>query len=300
VNRPTLSLKIDACTHAGVRDGVPRLLDLLERRGLEASFFLAFGPDNAGRAALRLWRPSFLSKMLRSGAPGLYGLRTALSGTLLPARPMARSFPELLRRIAAGGHDVALHGWNHRLWQDRLDALSAARIDDELRRAYDACMNALAREPDGTGAPAWHVTPRSLAAQDRLGLRFASDLRGGGPCRLRADGAVLRTVQIPTTGPCVEELLAIGMREPRELASALVAALRREQTAVLAVHAEVEGGRYAEVLERVLDELVERPVVKLSEIARTLVAAPPLERNLVRVELPGRSGLVSSSHEVRA
>lgn len=300
MNEPTLSLKIDACTHDGVRDGVPRLLDVLERRGLRASFFLAFGPDNAGRAALRLWRPSFLLKMLRSGAPSLYGMRTALSGTLLSARPMASAFPELVRRIADAGHDVALHGWDHRLWQDRLDALPDTRIDEELRRAFDACTDALEREPDGIGAPAWHVTARSLAAQDRLCLGFASDLRGGDPCHLRTDDREFATPQIPTTGPCVEELLATGMREPREMASALTTALRASHTAVLAVHAEVEGGPYAEVLERVLDDLSERSVVRMSEIARSLASTPPPVRELVRIELPGRSGLVCSSREVRS
>ena len=46
----TVALKVDVCTHDGMRDGVPRLLALLSERRVKASFFLSFGPDNSGAA----------------------------------------------------------------------------------------------------------------------------------------------------------------------------------------------------------------------------------------------------------
>ncbi|HLN91103.1 MAG TPA: 4-deoxy-4-formamido-L-arabinose-phosphoundecaprenol deformylase, partial [Patescibacteria group bacterium] len=79
--RRTLALKIDVDTRRGMEHGVPSLLDTLGAFHVPATFFLSFGPDNSGKAVCQLLRnPRFLVKMLRTNAPGLYGLRTALYG----------------------------------------------------------------------------------------------------------------------------------------------------------------------------------------------------------------------------
>src|SRR2546422_3343829 len=81
-----VGLRIDVCTYQGFRQGVPRLLDALAKRKIRATFFPAMGPDRSGRAVLRFFRKKgFLTKMLRTGAARMYGVRTALYGTLLPA-----------------------------------------------------------------------------------------------------------------------------------------------------------------------------------------------------------------------
>ena len=130
-----VALKIDVCTREGMRRGVPALLAALRRARVGASFFLAFGPDCSGRAIVRLLDPQFRRKMARSGAVSLYGWRTLLSGTLLPARAIANGFPDLVRAIAGDGHEVAIHGWNHRRWQDRVVRLAEPEVHAELERA---------------------------------------------------------------------------------------------------------------------------------------------------------------------
>jgi undecaprenyl phosphate-alpha-L-ara4FN deformylase len=298
---PTIGLKIDVCTHDGMRDGVPRLLDLLARHRVKASFFLSFGPDNSGKAVLNVLRPGFLKKMLRSSAPSLYGLRTMLSGTLLPARPIATRYPELVRRIAAEGHEVAVHAWDHRRWQDHLEGMDAAEIGSHFARAFEAFERILGRRPRACGAAAWIVTPTSLSVQDGLGLDYAGDLRGGPPCRLRVGGVVLRTPQIPTVGRCIEELLTLGLRGEDELLRALLGDLSGSDPAVLAVHAEVEGGPYQAVLGRLLAKLTAEGV-RLSTLAEIAGSMPP-ERlpacDLAYVELPGRSGRVATAVKPR-
>ncbi len=293
---PTLCLKVDVCTHEGMRDRVPRLLVQLARLSAKATFCLAFGPDNSGKAIFNLFKPGFARKMLGSGAPKLYGWRTTVSGTLLPARPIASAFPDLVRRIEAEGHEVAIHAWDHRRWQDRLERMDEAEIRSHYERAAQAYAAALGHSPRGSGAPAWYVDARSLSIEDELRLAWASDLRGGPPCRLRAGGRVFATPQIPTTGRCIEELLAVGVREPKALEDALFADLTAADPAVLAVHAEVEGGPYAGVLDALLPRLRSgRDVRTLGDFAASLDAASLPVRDLAYVALPGRSGRVATA-----
>ena len=294
---PALCLKVDVCTREGMRNGVPRLLDQLKRLDAKATFCLAFGPDNSGKAIFNLFKPGFAKKMLGSGAPKLYGWRTTMSGTLLPARPIASAFPDLVRRMEAEGHEVALHAWDHRRWQDHIDRLGDAEIREHYERSARSYAEILGHAPRGTGAAAWIVNPRSLAIEDSFGFAWASDLRGGPVCRLRAEGRTFATPQIPTTGRCIEELLAVGVRESQALADALVADLTPADPAVLAVHAEVEGGPYAAVLDDVVARLraAGRQVVTLGSLAASLDPAKLPVRDLALRPLAGRSGRVATA-----
>src|SRR3990172_1184737 len=130
-----LGLKIDVCTFDGLRVGVPALLALLDRHGVRATFFVALGPDTTGRAVLRLLRPWFLAKMRRTLAVATYGIRTILSGTLLPPRHPGRRLAPLLRQVVVAGHELAVHGYDHRRWQDWVHRLDDEAVRREIGRA---------------------------------------------------------------------------------------------------------------------------------------------------------------------
>ncbi len=101
------------------------------------------------------------------------------------------------------------------------------------------------------------TTERSLEMQDHWPFTYASDLRWTPPCRLATRHGVRRLPQFPGTGPCLEELLTGGAADPQVLADTLMAAIAREPTplTVVTLHAEVEGGPYAEVFERMVPHL---------------------------------------------
>src|ERR1700675_834487 len=102
-----IALKVDVDTHQGLGAGVPRLMRALSEMEVSATFLVAMGPDNAGRAIVRVVRnPGFLKKMRRTRAVAMYGMRTVLSGTLLPPRPIALAFPCLMRDLARAGFEV--------------------------------------------------------------------------------------------------------------------------------------------------------------------------------------------------
>jgi undecaprenyl phosphate-alpha-L-ara4FN deformylase len=293
-----LSIRVDVDTHTGLRDGVPRLLDLLLRLGVRASFFVTMGPDNSGRAIRRLLtRKGFARKMARTNALRTYGLRTVLSGTLLPSRPVGHGFPHLLRRIESEGHECGIHGWDHVLWHDRLEDLSEEAIASELGRAVAAFREATGHDPAGTVAPAWRATLLSLAVQDRFPFGYASDARGVSPFRVAGlSGAPCRLVQIPATLPTLDELIgAPGMSDERIVVT-LTGGLRPEGLNVFTIHTEVEGRHHAALFEAILRRwLAEGWIFEtLAEVAARAAAGPPPPVCVLEPgEIPGRPGWVS-------
>jgi polysaccharide deacetylase family protein (PEP-CTERM system associated) len=88
---------------------------------------------------------------------------------------VAERFPKLVSEIAALGHEVASHGYSHRLVYDQVP--SAFR--DDVRRAKATLEDAANTPVVGYRAPSYSVTPRSLWALDILieeGYRYDSSI----------------------------------------------------------------------------------------------------------------------------
>lgn len=77
---------------------------------------------------------------------------------------VAERHPALVRAIAGAGHEVASHGYAHRLVYD----LTPAMFRDDVRRSKQVIEDAGGRAVDGYRAPSYSVTPRSLWALDIL------------------------------------------------------------------------------------------------------------------------------------
>jgi peptidoglycan/xylan/chitin deacetylase (PgdA/CDA1 family) len=299
-----LSLKVDVDTHDGMRDGAPRLLETFRQEGVKATFFLSFGPDNAGKAILNVFKQKgFLKKMVKTSAPSLYGIRTILSGTLLPARPIATKFPEIVRQIESEGHECEIHAWDHRRWQDHIESMTLKEIEKEFHRSGEAYQNILNHPARAVAAPSWKITNTVIKAEAGMGLVYASDLRGGPPCFLKSDIGVLSPLQIPTTGPCLEELLTLGVSREDAWISRITDAALASSWPVIALHAEVEGGPYYGFLKTLLDTLKSSgfTFVPLNVMAQILHKQDKTRQNFIpvrrlsRTSLPGRSGWVSTS-----
>jgi undecaprenyl phosphate-alpha-L-ara4FN deformylase len=296
-----LALKVDVDTHAGLRDGVPVLLDLFRRHGLSAAFFVSFGPDHSGRALLRVFRrPGFLTKMLRTKALSTYGWRTILSGTILRGHLIGPSFPQRLERILHEGHELGLHGYDHVLWHDNLLTLPKARIQDEFMRGFEAFRRAVGRSPSASAAPGWQCNTESLAVQDELSLLYHSDTRGEEPYLPQSGGRVFNTLEIPTTLPTWDEIWEA--RAPSDVPQHLISQLKLDRLNVLTLHAEIEGRVQQKPFEQLLKRCRELDVrfVRLEDEAKKILsdkAALPILG--VRSETrPGRAGVVSCAAPV--
>jgi undecaprenyl phosphate-alpha-L-ara4FN deformylase len=292
-----LALKVDVDTLVGYQEGVPALLEMLAAAGVSASFFVAMGPDHSGRAIRRLFtHKGFLHKMLRTGAPRLYGLKTVLYGTLLPGPAIAASNPELLRSIPAAGHELGIHGYDHVRWQDQLPSLSRTAVSRELCQAQKVFLEIMGYRAISFAAPGWQCTPAALDALVAEQFYYLSNTRGSAPYFPKVGARAWPVLEIPTTLPTVDELLGLDGRTPAAVNEEILGLLETDGTQVLTIHAEVEGRvcrrEFADLLHQVQDQRI--GFIRLQDYARELWRQPELIARAAMAPgtLPGRAGTV--------
>ena len=260
-----LALKVDVDTYRGTLEGVPRLVDLFEKHGIKATFFFSLGPDTSGKAIKRVFRKGFIRKVLSASPAASYGLRTMLYGTLLPAPDIGRRRGTVarMREAAAAGHAVGIHAWDHVDWHDRLPKMTRVEIEEVVAKEHARFAEIFGKPARLQAAPGWSATPLSVEVQEAHGLVATSDTRGGEPFfPIRADGTPSKVLEIPSTLPTLDELLAVplpGAGTQREKAREFLRMRMSEDSAagdgeaplaagaafpvqVHSIHTEIEGG----------------------------------------------------------
>jgi peptidoglycan/xylan/chitin deacetylase (PgdA/CDA1 family) len=255
------------------------------------------GPDNSGRAIVRVLRNrGFLKKMFRTKAVAMYGLRTVLSGTILPARPIALAYPALMRDLRTRGFEVGVHGYDHVRWQDQIDTLGDNGIRAELHDAFEAFRAIMGEAAKSFAAPGWRTIDAASLALEAMALDYRSDTRGRYPYRCAIGATVLDTPEIPTTLPTLDEVM--GSQELPDAAAVMryyLDQFKPDALNVHTIHAETEGMGHLESFRVMVRALKERAAkfVAMREIAARLKRAELPVCEIVRTELPGRAGWVA-------
>ena len=195
-----------------------------ERSPMSATLCLSF--DNLGEAA------EIELGAAPAGAPlaGHPTVTTALPAILaaLGARGIAATFfveglnaelyPEALREIDAGGHEVAFHAWRHEQWGE----LGAADQAENLARGLAAFERIGLRAP-AFARPAAGSALGGLRVLREAGLRYcspagqAAGVEGGSRCCPSSGATSTRACVLPDLGPA---------REPAEFLAFLEEELR--------------------------------------------------------------------------
>jgi len=276
-----LGLKIDVDTYWGMKNGVPCLLQTLKEFNLKGTFFLSIGPDNSGRAALQLIKnPLFLKKMMRTKAPALYGWKTALYGTLLPAPMIALSFPEIVKEIISTGHEVQFHAWNHRRWQDDLPYKTEKWIKEWFAQGIASFEKLAGHKPTAFGAPSWLIDDRVLSIIKEYKFEYLSCTRAKAPFIHE----IVNILEIPSDLPCFEEI------DEKNGVAIISDLLKDGQTHVLPVHAEVEGGIFQNQFLILLEKAISMGIniMPLRELKEKLDIQTMTTRKHKMELLPGR------------
>jgi peptidoglycan/xylan/chitin deacetylase (PgdA/CDA1 family) len=289
-----LALKIDVDTDRGTRLGVPNLVADCGEFGAPACFLFSLGPDNTGKAIRRVFRPGFFSKVSRTSIVQLYGIRTLLNGTLLPAPHVGRRNEETMRSVRAAGFEVGIHCHDHIRWQDHLHDMNLDEVREEFARARAEFRRIFGGEAHTAGAAGWQSSAFSRAVYDESGLLYASDTRGETPFFPRIGAKIFTTLEIPTTLPTLDELMGRPEYPDGQIAAHLFSLLRPDRLNVFTLHAEIEGMARRAIFRQLLQLCREAGVefVRMEDAARECLARRDLIPvcDLAQGSVDGRSG----------
>jgi peptidoglycan/xylan/chitin deacetylase (PgdA/CDA1 family) len=299
-----LALKVDVDTDRGTRIGVPQLAADCAEFGVQASFLFSLGPDQTGRAITRVFRPGFFGKVSRTSVVQIYGIRTLLNGTLLPAPHIGRRNADTMRAVRDAGFEVGIHCYNHYRWQDHLARMGLDEVRAEFAAARAEYSRVFGGEARTAGAAGWQSTFESREVYDEAGLLYSSDTRGRNPFFPRLNGRVFRTLEIPSTLPTLDELMGRPEFPDSAIAGHLVSLLRADSLNVFTLHAEIEGMGRRAIFRDFLAACRDRGVefVRLDDEAAAILA----DRGAIPVcdqvmgAIDGRSGRVATQAAPRS
>ncbi len=101
---------------------------------------------------------------------------TRNTATFFVVGDVAEKFPELVREMAARGHEVGSHGYRHNLVYD----YDKSQFKSDLRQALEALNRAVDSEVIGYRAPSWSLsrkrTPWAWEVLSECGFRYDSSL----------------------------------------------------------------------------------------------------------------------------
>jgi undecaprenyl phosphate-alpha-L-ara4FN deformylase len=295
-----IGLKVDVDTLRGTREGVPRLVALLKKHGIDATFYFSVGPDHTGRAIRRVFRKGFAQKVARTSVLKHYGLRTLLYGVLLPGPDIGRSAGAVMRGVSDAGFEVGLHTYDHVRWQDYVATATPAWTRVEFERGLQAFERVFGFLPQSHAAAGWQINAHALELEQEYGLRYASDTRGGPPFLPVLPKGVSSCPQLPTTLPTFDEILGVDGVDESSVAESvfrLSAAAPADEVQVFTLHAELEGMLLLDAFESLLVKWRESgaTVTRMAKIHEIAMREPLPAHTVVMGEVAGRSGLLAVS-----
>jgi peptidoglycan-N-acetylglucosamine deacetylase len=142
------------------------------------------GKLSQGEYGARVGAPRILTLLAERGIPATFFV-PAVSALL---------HPDEVRRYAAEGHEVAMHGWIH----ERITTLPPADERELALRSADVLERGTGVRPVGIRTPSWDFSPATLGIIRELGLRYDSSLMADDePYEIVQDGQPAGIAEIP-------------------------------------------------------------------------------------------------------
>jgi peptidoglycan/xylan/chitin deacetylase (PgdA/CDA1 family) len=296
-----LALQIHVDTYRGTCEGVPRLMEILQRYHAQGTFFFSLGPDHTGRAIKRVFRPGFLGKVSRTSVVEHYGIKTLLYGTLLPSPDIGKQCAAIMRSARDAGFEVGIHCFDHIRWQDYVANKNEKWTRCELQRAIDRYTEIFGIAPHAHAAAGWQMNRHAQRLMQGMEFEYSSNTRGTHPFIPTWQAEIIACPELPTTLPTLDELMN---RDGITLDNVAQYVLKLTADApstghVYTLHAELEGGKWMPVFEALLKgwQAQGYELVSMQQYHQDLSLTTLPRHEVLMREIEGRTGVLAVQGE---
>ena len=170
----TFTLRIDLESGKGIKEGIPKLLDLLKKYNIKASFYLVMGGESNILELLK-----HRNKLKSSGERKIkvWKLKDKARMVLL-SKDFVQANKYILKRILEEGHELGLHGWKHREWTRGLNGLD---IEETINKSISKYKKIFNKIPVSWASPGFNVNEKVLKTLEKNKIKFLSDFQGENP-----------------------------------------------------------------------------------------------------------------------
>lgn len=262
-------LRVDLESQRGISRGLPKLLDLLMKHDIKASFYLTMGGESNLLDIMK-----YNGRVSGVGERGIrvFSFFEKLRIALLPVDFVRRNI-SVLKRILDEGHELGIHGWKHRRWTRGLDKIN---IDSEVGLAMEKYTSLFGLKPRSFTSPAFRINKEVLSVLNNQGIKVISDLPGTHPSEV--SGTEIINVPITVMGrentPVIEDLVVRGYSDEKIL-DHLKKEMKKKKLFVMYIHCLYECVDKIELLDKILEHVKKEkiPTKTIEQVANENIAS---------------------------
>ncbi|MBU2576878.1 MAG: polysaccharide deacetylase family protein [Nanoarchaeota archaeon] len=249
------SLRIDLESDKGIREGVPKILALLKKYNIKASFYVAMGGESNILELLR-----YQKKL-----PGKRKISVFSRGEMLRMVFFPRDFvlgnKKIFQKILDEGHELGIHGWKHREWTRGLEKIDVRKV---IRKAVEKYTKLFGKKPQSFCAPAFRTNNEVVRILSSQGIKVISDFEGDSTKKV--DGLINVPITLRGEGntPIIEYLVGEGYLD-KEILDKVTSAIKRKKFSSLYIHGLFECRKKIGLLEN-LFKWLEKNKIKTKKI----------------------------------
>jgi peptidoglycan/xylan/chitin deacetylase (PgdA/CDA1 family) len=202
----TFTLRVDLESQRGIKEGLPRLLDLLKKYNLKASFYLVMGGESNIFEILK-----HRKKMISSDERKIkiWTLKDKIRMILFPI-DFVKANKKILKRILDEGHELGIHGWKHRAWTRGLNEIN---IEKHLSKSIKKYEKIFGKKPISFTSPGFNINEKVLEELEKKGIQFISDFQYGSPKYYGKMKNIPMTILGERKTPIIENLVSRGKKD---------------------------------------------------------------------------------------
>jgi peptidoglycan/xylan/chitin deacetylase (PgdA/CDA1 family) len=221
-------LRIDLESNKGIKEGLPKILELLKKYKVKASFYLCMGGESNIIELLKYRKKSLENRKITVFST-LEKLRIVFFST-----DFVNENIEQIKRIITEGHELGIHGWKHREWTRGLNQIDIKKRIKISKARYKAIFG---KDPISFAAPGFITNENIIKILNNEGFKVISDLPGNKVRKIKDTGMinVPITIRANNNVPLIENLVYNGLSD-NEIFEVLKREIKKKKLSTLYGH----------------------------------------------------------------